>query len=184
MTFDRVTTDQGGRPHIEQVRLCQSRPRLHSHHPATMRDSSQRRGCDRAASSGSRAHLSLLPAVCARCLFCQHLPNISLSTVFGENVLIAGLGMLLGTMQDDGLACKPRATDFSIAAIMAKEPPRATIVRQQPLVGEYYLTEVTSGQLYSRCWSISENIQPKRINALSRLQANETDLFLPLLTFS
>lgn len=54
-------------------------------------------------------------------------------------MLIAPLGMLLGTMQDDGVAGKPRATDFSIAAIMAKEPPRANVVRQQPLVGEWSL---------------------------------------------
>ncbi|XP_054282633.1 T-box transcription factor TBX20-like [Macrosteles quadrilineatus] len=42
--------------------------------------------------------------------------------------------MLLGTMQEDGLAPKPRATDFSIAAIMAREPPRP-VVRSQPLIG-------------------------------------------------
>ncbi|KAG8296685.1 hypothetical protein J6590_051666 [Homalodisca vitripennis] len=42
--------------------------------------------------------------------------------------------MLLGTMQEDGLVSKPRATDFSIAAIMAREAPRP-VVRQQPLVG-------------------------------------------------
>uniref|UniRef100_A0A1B6MVG0 Uncharacterized protein n=1 Tax=Graphocephala atropunctata TaxID=36148 RepID=A0A1B6MVG0_9HEMI len=41
-------------------------------------------------------------------------------------------------MQEDGLAPKPRATDFSIAAIMAREAPRP-LVRQQPLVGRLSL---------------------------------------------
>lgn len=47
--------------------------------------------------------------------------------------------MLLGTMQEDGLVVKPRATDFSIAAIMARDvtKARAPAVSQQPLVGKF-----------------------------------------------
>lgn len=45
--------------------------------------------------------------------------------------------MLLGTMQDDGLAAKPRATDFSIEAIMAKEPRPSLQVRPQFIAGQY-----------------------------------------------
>lgn len=46
--------------------------------------------------------------------------------------------MLLGTMQDDGLAAKPRATDFSIEAIMAKEPRPSLQVRPQFIAGLYH----------------------------------------------
>uniref|UniRef100_A0A1B6CF21 T-box domain-containing protein n=1 Tax=Clastoptera arizonana TaxID=38151 RepID=A0A1B6CF21_9HEMI len=46
--------------------------------------------------------------------------------------------MLLGTMQDDGLVVKQRATDFSIAAIMARDVTKVPVsegICQQPIVG-------------------------------------------------
>lgn len=52
-------------------------------------------------------------------------------------MLIVATEMLLGTMQDDGLAAKPRATDFSIEAIMAKEPRPSLPVRPQFIAGQY-----------------------------------------------
>lgn len=52
-------------------------------------------------------------------------------------MLIVATEMLLGTMQDDGLAAKPRATDFSIEAIMAKEPRPSLQVRPQFIAGQY-----------------------------------------------
>ena len=60
--------------------------------------------------------------------------------------------MLLGTMHEDGLqlTAKSRATDFSIAAIMARSDQEkqltkgaVNVIKQQALIGKFWILNIS-----------------------------------------